>query len=309
MKRLVSVIAAILSLPAAAMAGPLIDAAAAAAALTSGDDVVLLDARRPADRALLRVRGSIYCDYGDWLRRNRRDPAGSDVQDQWRHDLADLGIGEATTVLIAGGRGSYNAPATVWYALQGVGVARVAVIDGGFEALAGALPGTWLDWSPEPVGPDAPAMPRADTLEPRSVAVHAAPAWKDEVLAIVTRGGPRLIDARSADEFAGVNDTRNPRPGHVPGALNLPHGLLRTEDGRVASPEAIRGLLATHGIDPDEPLVVYCQGGGRSAFATFALVHAGFDAVRNYFGSFGEWSQDEDCPVATEPTPLAAPAP
>lgn len=81
------------------------------------------------------------------------------------------------------------------------------------------------------------------------------------------------------------------------------HGTLRNPDGRIASPQEIRSLLATHGIDPAEPLVVYCQGGGRSAFATLALVHAGFGSVRNYFGSFGEWSRDEACPVEVEPAP------
>ena len=63
-----------------------------------------------------------------------------------------------------------------------------------------------------------------------------------------------------------------------------------------AAPE-IRDLLAEHGITPDTPLVVYCQGGGRSAFLALAPVHAGFRDVRNYFGSFGEWSRDLACPV------------
>jgi thiosulfate/3-mercaptopyruvate sulfurtransferase len=282
-----------------ATVAPLVDAATAAAMVAGDDDVVLLDARRPQDVASIRVRGSRYADYGDWLRKNHRDRETDDFGALWQADLAYLGIGSETNVLIYGGRGSYNAPATVWYALQGIGVAAAAVVQGGFEALAGALPAADLDWSPQPFGPESPAPARGGAAVPIRAAVHGDPADKADALAAMTAAGTRLLDARSATEFAGQDDTRNPRPGRIPGALNVPHGAMRTEMGLVRSPLEIRDLLAEDGITPDTPLVVYCQGGGRSAFLALALVHAGFHDVRNYFGSFGEWSRDLACPVET----------
>ncbi len=283
---------------------PLVDAATAASLVVDGGDVVLLDARRPEDVASIRVRGSRYAEYGDWLRRNRRDRAADDFAIRWRDDLAELGIGPRTTVLIYGGNGSYNAPATVWYALQGIGVAAASVVQGGFEALAAALPGAWLDWTPASQGPAAPATARPEVAAPIAAAVHCSYADKADVLAAMAAAGTRLLDARTAAEFLGENDTRNPRPGHIPGALNVPHGALRTETGLVKPQLEIRDLLAAHGIAADTPLVVYCQGGGRSAFLALALAHAGFRDVRNYFGSFGEWSRDSACPVASQPTPV-----
>jgi phage shock protein E len=57
--------------------------------------------------------------------------------------------------------------------------------------------------------------------------------------------GALVIDVRTPQEFAG---------GHVPGALNIPLGELRTELPRRV-PERTR------------PLLIHCLSGGRSAIA------------------------------------------
>jgi len=62
------------------------------------------------------------------------------------------------------------------------------------------------------------------------------------------------IDVRLPEEFA---------HGHVPGAVNVP---LRDIRERCA------------GLEQARPLVVYCDGGRRSASATFLLCERGFDA-------------------------------
>ena len=64
----------------------------------------------------------------------------------------------------------------------------------------------------------------------------------------------QCVDARSAEEFAG---------GHLKDAINLPLRDIR------------ESCLA---IDPGKPVVVYCDGGGRSAAATFLLRERGFNA-------------------------------
>ena len=284
-----------------AMAPLIVEAHEAAVEIVERSDVVLLDARRPDDRAQIRLHRSHYAPYGDWLRKNRRDPGAADFLDQWHADLAHLGIGPPTRVFIYGGRGSYTAPGIVWYALQGVGVTGASVVNGGFEALAAALPGSWLDWMPEPLGPAFAGPVRADVLQPTHVAAHSRQAFKEDVLARVMEGGSGLVDTRTAQEYSGENDLRNPRPGRIPGAINLPHGLLREDSGRIKPPAEILRILAEAGIKSEDPLLVYCQGGGRSSFFALALLHAGFHDVRNYIGSFGQWSRDGRCPVQTEP--------
>jgi adenylyltransferase/sulfurtransferase len=79
--------------------------------------------------------------------------------------------------------------------------------------------------------------------------------------------GAHAIDVREPDEVA---------QGTVPGATAIPRGFLesRIED-------AVR--------DRDEPIVVYCAGGARSAFATQSLHELGYTNVVSLAGGFGAW--------------------
>jgi len=76
--------------------------------------------------------------------------------------------------------------------------------------------------------------------------------------------GATVIDVREAREY---------RPGHVPGARNVPLSLLP-----VLAPEVPR----------DRPVYVICQSGGRSAQATALLRGVGVEAV-NVAGGTGAW--------------------
>jgi molybdopterin/thiamine biosynthesis adenylyltransferase/rhodanese-related sulfurtransferase len=80
-------------------------------------------------------------------------------------------------------------------------------------------------------------------------------------------GGARPIDVREADEV---------EQGAIPGALHIPRGFLeaRIED-------AVR--------DRDQPLVLYCAGGVRSAFAAKTLEELGYRNVVSLAGGFGAW--------------------
>ena len=53
-------------------------------------------------------------------------------------------------------------------------------------------------------------------------------------------------------------------------------------------------------IWPGRPIVTHCEGGGRAALGAAAAVRAGFDDVRVYYLSFGDWIRDESCPVVRD---------
>ncbi len=76
-----------------------------------------------------------------------------------------------------------------------------------------------------------------------------------------------VLDVRRPAEFAA---------GHIEGALNIPvHELAK----RI---EELPG-------DVDTVIVVYCQGGTRSMFATSALLVLGYRTVYNMVGGFAAW--------------------
>ena len=52
-----------------------------------------------------------------------------------------------------------------------------------------------------------------------------------------------------------------------------------------------------HGVDPDSEIVPYCHRGARAANTYYALLRAGLPKVRNYIGSWHEWSARGELPV------------
>jgi molybdopterin/thiamine biosynthesis adenylyltransferase/rhodanese-related sulfurtransferase len=78
-----------------------------------------------------------------------------------------------------------------------------------------------------------------------------------------------LLDVREADEVAG---------GHLPGAVHIPRGFLEL---RIEDAVGDRG----------RPIVVYCAGGVRSAYAAATLTQLGYTNVKSMEGGFSRWKQ------------------
>jgi rhodanese-related sulfurtransferase len=77
--------------------------------------------------------------------------------------------------------------------------------------------------------------------------------------------GVTLLDVRESDEWD---------QGHAPDATWIPLGELAARAGELRS---------------DQPVVVVCRSGGRSARATAALLQAGYDAT-NLAGGMQAWA-------------------
>ena len=52
----------------------------------------------------------------------------------------------------------------------------------------------------------------------------------------------------------------------------------------------LRALYTAHGVRPSDEVIAYCWVGHRSAVDLFALYLIGYDHLRNYLGSWEEWS-------------------
>ena len=132
--------------------------------------------------------------------------------------------------------------------------------------------------------------------ESRGLAAHSTVAVDE----LRQRPAHLLVDARSADRFAGRNETIDPVAGHVPGARNHPFGGNLGADGRFLSADALRARwLTVLGSRASTELVAMCGSGVTACHNLLALEHAGLSGGRLYAGSWSEWIRDPRRPVAT----------
>ena len=79
-----------------------------------------------------------------------------------------------------------------------------------------------------------------------------------------------VLDVREPDEFAA---------GHLPGAVNVPRGMLEFRIGELQP-------------DGDAAILLYCKTSGRAALATQSLHSLGYTQLRSVAGGFDQWQAD-----------------
>jgi thiosulfate/3-mercaptopyruvate sulfurtransferase len=126
---------------------------------------------------------------------------------------------------------------------------------------------------------------------------------QDDVQAALGQPNHVLLDVRTPAEYRGELFMTKPpkgteRGGHIPGAINLEHTLTLNEDGTFKSAKELRALCEGRGITADKVIFPYCAIGGRSAYIWFVLTYLlGYPYVRNYDGSWNEWSRLPHAPI------------
>ncbi|MFZ9422184.1 MAG: ThiF family adenylyltransferase, partial [Ilumatobacteraceae bacterium] len=86
----------------------------------------------------------------------------------------------------------------------------------------------------------------------------------------IAAGNVVVLDVREPDEF---------EQGALPEVVHIPRGHLEAQ-------------VETRIIDKSTPVVVYCAGGVRSAFAAKTLQELGYSNVVSMAGGFGKWKDE-----------------
>ncbi len=93
----------------------------------------------------------------------------------------------------------------------------------------------------------------------------------------------KIIDARPVSEW---------EKGHIPEAVRINWTNFFTGNDRSPiSKEQLVELLRKHDIDPEKPVVYYCSGGVRSAYAWTVHELAGLKRAKNYEGGMETWQR------------------
>ena len=107
----------------------------------------------------------------------------------------------------------------------------------------------------------------------------ASAGGADGIASITPADLKRRMDAREPLLLLDVREPRETRIFALPGAVEIPLGMLPRE---------------AHRLPQDREIVVYCKMGGRSARAVEILVESGFRRVKNLEGGLDRWRRDVD---------------
>ena len=213
-------------------------------------------------------------------------PAQLAQPERFARAMGERGVGDETHVVAVDHMGGQFAT-RLWWVLRTYGHEAVSVLDGGFHR--------WVEEG-RPVETGWPQLPsRTFTPKPQEQMWVTA----SELLAMVG-GKAQILDARDEAQFTGAK-RRGPRGGHVPGAINLPRELFFAEGGGFLPPEQVRERLAATGLDPNRPIVTYCNGGVAATVLAFQLHRLGYKDLAVYDGSWNEWGPRLDLPVEEGP--------
>lgn len=236
------------------------------------------------------VPGACFLDLDSLTDKSSSVPAALPTPDQVGERLAALGVGPGNTIVLYDDSG-VKTSARAWFALSSVGVANVAILDGGlakWRAEGRAMESGRVDTIP------AQRMALAEATRVRS---------KADMLTNLATAREQVLDARGADRVygSGIDPVHGGQNGRIPGALNLPFGKVFAEDGTYRSPAELRDLFEGEaGVDLSRPVTASCGSGVTASVLIFALHLAGHEAAL-YDGSWQEWEADPATPKAQGP--------
>lgn len=206
--------------------------------------------------------------------------------------LSRSGITEKTTIVAYGsdpGIGGW-----IFWLLKLFGHQNVRVLNGGYQK--------WIEEGRQ-------VIPELSNFAPTEY--HAKPlnnnlrVLHEEIQESIDHPGRVILDVRTIEEYRGEQFLMKPpegteRAGHIPSSVHIEHILTLNEDGTFKSFDELKTLYTSKGVTPDKEVFPYCAIGGRSGYTWFVLKYLlGYPKVRNYDGSWNEWSRLPDVAIAS----------
>lgn len=230
------------------------------------------------------IPGAIYLDWTkDIVDENDPVPVQMASFEKLARVFAEAGIGNEHLVVAYDAHPASQFATRLWWVLRTCGHTNVRVLNGG-----------WSKWVREgkPISQEKPHYPQA------SFVPNPQPQWRisaDELRDLLGTN-VQILDARDEGQYLG-KIRRGPRGGRIPGAISLPRERLIGPDGCYLPTEELCKIVQDMHLSPDAPAIAYCNGGVAATTVLFALSMLGYSNLKNYDGSWNEWSQRFDLPV------------
>jgi len=233
------------------------------------------------------IPGAFYIDWSsDIIDPDDSIEAQIAQPDRFAQLMEQLGIGDQHLIVAYDAHPASQFATRLWWALNYYGHDQVVVLNGGLPK-----------WQREnrPIVDTIPIFPPA-TFTPKVQPQLRATA--QDILAMLGQRDVTLIDAREPGQYNGTLVRGHGRPGHIPGALNIPREeLIDPATGTFRGNDELNQVFSSAGVTPQEHVVAYCNGGVAATTILFSLAMLGYPKLTNYDGSWNEWGKRQDLPT------------
>ncbi|RKR30536.1 sulfurtransferase [Arthrobacter oryzae] len=259
---------------------------------------VLVDARWYLDGSSGRdaydaghIPDAVFVDMDKWLSGPASKDAGRNPLPDpgvFAQGMREAGINDSDTVIAYDDAGGVIAARIVWM-LRSLG-RSAAVLNGGIASYPGKL---------------------SKRVPDRREGNFSAHAWPEFLLADISEASSdknMVMDARNRDRFEGHQDPVDPRPGHIPGAVNVPCRENLDSTGTLIPEVELREKFARAGIVSTENTIAYCGSGVTACHNLLVLEHLGLGKGRLFVGGWSQYGHATSRPVETaQPLPGQSP--
>ncbi|MGI8719165.1 MAG: sulfurtransferase [Nitrososphaeraceae archaeon] len=242
---------------------------------------VIIDTRSFSEYKNGHIPGAINVDLFQlhWFDTSKRGI--KDFNRQTRIMLSRLGIQRGSQVIFYDNVSGISAARGVWLLLY-FSHKNVSILDGGF-----------VKWKKEGYRIEVKTNP-LKYAEFKGRINYKILATAKEIKGLLNNKNVSIVDARSSKEFDG-SDVRAISRGHIPSAINI-DWENNIENGVFKSNNKLSRIYSD--VPKESQIITYCQGGYRAANTFLVLKLLGYDKVKMYLGSWGEWGNKLDLPVS-----------
>ena len=204
--------------------------------------------------------------------------------------FGSLGISTNDTLVVYDNKGLCET-ARLWWILQNYQYKNIKMLHGGIEAWKATQGAVTAEKTLV-----EPATFKLSETENRHYSIS-----KEEVLKALDTDNTIFIDTRTLDEFNGSQLKKGAaKAGRIPKSSHKDwaEAINYKGDQKLKSIETLKNIYINQlGLKKYDSVILYCHSGVRSAHTTFVLTQLlGFKNVRNYDGSWTEWSHFNELP-------------
>ncbi|MDH7603846.1 MAG: sulfurtransferase [Melioribacter sp.] len=258
-------------------------------------DLVIIDTREPEDYLVDHIPGAINI-YEIFTYLSTKENGGYDaMRKKFTELFGKAGIDGSERVIVYEDAmdNGYGRSCRGYFLLKHLGHKNVKVLHGGYQA--------WI-------AKNLPVTRQIPNVEEKIFNIsidNSIIVTQEEMLESLTNPDIIKLDCRDHAEWVGTSSSPYgpdfaPRKGRIPGAKWIEWYQTMYHKNYVAyfkEPDELKEIFLKSGIIEESTVYIYCFKGARTSNMFIAMKLAGIKNVKNYLGSWNEWSRNFSLPI------------